>query len=65
MSKYAKELNRRILSGEPVHITREWYLKRMSKERNLYFSDLSEEEQKFLSEMANSFFLWQWQKDRH
>jgi len=64
MSKFAEELNRRIQSGEPVHVTRKWFLECMAKESDLYFHDLSLQEQMFLERTAEAFFAWQESKGR-
>ena len=59
MSKYAAELNRRIKKGEPVHVTRKWFLGCMAKEPDLCFDDLAPEEQLFLEDIAGAVFAWQ------
>ena len=59
MSKYAEELNRRIVSGEPVHITRDWYLEVMSnKDEPVYWADLSLQEQMFVNKTVDSYIAW-------
>jgi hypothetical protein len=60
MTKYAKELNRRIQSGEPVHITRDWFLEIMCRgERGCrYWADLSPQEQMFAERMLDAYEAW-------
>ena len=66
MSKYTEELNRRLQSGEPVHVTRKWFLECLAKDKDeLYFSDLSLQEQMFLQKTADAFQAWSARKNRH
>jgi hypothetical protein len=64
MSKYAEELDRRIQSGEPVHVTREWFLQCLSKNEPgcQYFADLSVQEQMFLERTVDAFTAGQEQQ---
>jgi hypothetical protein len=58
MSRYAAELERRIASGESIEVTREWFLKCMSTKPDLYYRDLSLQEQKFFEHMMSAFTAW-------
>jgi hypothetical protein len=58
MSKFAEELNRRIKSGEPVHKTREWYLRCFEEEPTLLWSDLTYQEQIFLEKLNTALMAW-------
>ena len=58
MSIYSDELNQRLLSGEPIQVTRRWFMECMAKEPELYFNDLSPQEQKFLQEIYEACVAW-------
>jgi hypothetical protein len=59
MSRYATELNRRITSGEPVHVTRGWFLEVMSnKDELVLFTDLSLQEQMFFNKTVDAYIAW-------
>jgi hypothetical protein len=59
MSKYAAELNQRITSGEPTHITRDWFLEVMSnKDEPMYYADLSLQEQMFFNKTIDAYVAW-------
>jgi hypothetical protein len=64
MSKFAEELNRRIQSGEPVHVTRKWYLECLSGD-HIYYNELSKEEQEFMDRTFAAFLMWQEEKKLH
>jgi hypothetical protein len=58
MSQFAEELNRRITSGEPVHITRQWYLDCICTSEPLFWHDLSLQEQMFAERMIDGYTAW-------
>jgi hypothetical protein len=64
MTRYAEELNRRIQNGEPVHVTRRWFIECLSKGEPgcQYFSDMSLQEQMFFEKTVNAFAAWQKQQ---
>jgi hypothetical protein len=62
MTRYAEELNRRIQNGEPVHITRQWFLESLLKCQPVHFSDMSLQEQMFFEKTVNAFAAWQEQQ---
>jgi hypothetical protein len=66
MSKYATELNRRITSGEPTHVTRQWYLESIVKAKgDIDWSDLTPEEREFSHRMIEAFAEWKMQQRQH
>jgi hypothetical protein len=59
VTKYAEELNRRIQSGEPVHITRDWYLDCIcNNDEPLFWADLSLQEQMFSERLMDAYAAW-------
>jgi hypothetical protein len=66
MSQYAKELAQRIARNEPVHITRDWYLKCLCTDRNgVDWDDLTPQETEFMRRTVESFAAWMIQKRQH
>jgi hypothetical protein len=57
MTVYAKELQRRIDSGEPIETTRDWYL-HLKEPWQMYFSELEPIEQEFVKHLSLDFITW-------
>jgi hypothetical protein len=57
MSIFHDELKARVESGEPVHITRKWYMEALML-TELYWSELTEFEQGFLKRLFDAYEAW-------
>ena len=57
MTIYAKELQRRLDSGEPIEKIRKWYLY-LKEPWESYFRDLEPVEQEFMKHMCSDFRAW-------
>jgi hypothetical protein len=62
MSKYDAELQRRLLSGEPIEETRKWFFECRAKDY-LAYSDSTLQEQKFLDKTYDEAVEW-WRQQR-
>ena len=59
MTKYAKELYRRIRSGEPVEVTRTWWLTWLAEDPTpSLYKDLSKVEKEFMDKMIAAYEAW-------